>query len=635
MAEILLYGIIGDSYDKLDAKTVCAAVREAKGPLSVRINSPGGFVMEGLAIIAALRDYRSKVTIYIDGLAASMASAIACVGAETIMAESALWMMHKPWDSTVGNADEMRRDAANLDRVEQQLIGIYAKRSGLAEGEIAAMLAAETWLTPEDALAQGFVTSIAAPLQIAAMADVSAYGFRHVPDQLKDRTMPPETPSDPNASAVTLERTRISTIIALGTQHRLPATLTQDLISRGVPLDQARASMLDHLAAEGDRQNIGHTHGSHQQNGGETLDNPTFRAKAMGDAVAAKLMNKPAEGAATEYRAISLVDMARDHLSRSGVRDAFRLAPDRIASMALSPNPFTAQSAVITHTTSDFPQIMQAGIDAALIERYKAQESPLKQLTSPRDVPDFKDHYGIQMSGFGSLDHVNEAGEYKNGTLNERGERYKVDTYGKIINFSRQMLVNDSLGALSDIVAVMARAAAELEAQILAATINSNIKLSDNKAWFHADHGNLAGSGAALSVAALDAARLAMRSQKDMDGVSFIDAAPKFLLVPVGLQTTAETLVAATQAPGATEVNPFAGKLTPVADPRLTSPTAWYLFADPNFSPAFVSVYLSGQRVPYTDSRDGWRVDGIEYKVRHDFGAGVLDAKMAYKNPGA
>lgn len=278
MGEILLYGIIGDSFDKLDAATVTSAIRASTGPLCVRINSPGGYVMEGLAIIEALRSYPAKVTIYIDGLAASMASAIAMVGAETIMAESALMMVHKPWDSSIGNADDLRRDASKLDRIEAQLIGIYAKRTGLPERELAAMLAAETWMTPDEALAQGFITSIAAPLQIAAMAKATGYGFRHLPARLKQQEAPLAEEND-TTQAVALERTRISTIMALGSKHGIPTSLTQDLVTRGVALDNARAAILDHLAAEGDRLHIGHTHGP--GSGHVTLDNPATSAACI------------------------------------------------------------------------------------------------------------------------------------------------------------------------------------------------------------------------------------------------------------------------------------------------------------------------------------------------------------------
>jgi len=170
---------------------------------------------------------------------------------------------------------------------------------------------------------------------------------------------------------------------------------------------------------------------------------------------------------------------------------------------------------------------------------------------------------------------------------------------------------------------------------VVLATIITSYVMSDGKQFFHADHGNLAGTGAAPSVASLDEGRLAMRSQKTTTG-RVIDANPKFVLVPATLQTAAEVLVASTIAPATTaDVNPFAGKLEPISDPRLPSPTAWYLFADPNVSAALEYAYLNGQSAPMTDSQEGWRVDGTEYKVRHDFGAGVTDYRMAWKNPGA
>lgn len=653
MAEILLYGIIGDSFDKLDAATVTAAIRGASGPLSVRINSAGGFVMEGLAIVAALRDYREKVTIYIDGLAASMASVIAMVGDEIIMAETALMMIHKPWDSTIGNADDMRRDAATLDRIEGQMIGIYAKRTGLPEGELAGMLAAETWFTPAEALAKGFITSVAAPLKIAAMAKATGYGFRHLPDSLKQQEA--NVPDLPDTSqAVATERTRISTIMNLGTRFSVPASLTQNLIDRGLPLDQARAALLDHLAAEGDRLNIGHTHGP--GSGHVTLDNPATYGAAIRAALVAKIGGTAAEGPAAEFRGMSVVDMARDFLARNGERDVHRITPDRVVNMAMQPTGgrggrWGLGSAAITHTTDDFPDLVGGAAETFLIDRYKRQQSALKLLARKRNRADFRVQHGVQMGGFGILDHVNEAGEFKNKTISSRKEGWKVDTYGNMFNVSRQMLVNDHLGALADILTVMAGAAAEVEATILAALINSNPALmSDGLPVFDVKHGNVATAAGAPSIATLDAGRLAMRQQKDLDGVGLIDANPKYLLVPVNLQTAAETLIASATIPSVQatgsgssagvaftgdQFNPFAGKLEPIADPRIVNPAAWYLFADPDFSPALEYGYLDGQEAPATFSEEGWRVDGTEYKVRHDFGAGWMDHRMAWKNAGA
>lgn len=633
MAEIILYGIIGDTFDKLDAATVTAAIRAASGPLAVRINSPGGYVMEGLAIVQALRDYPGKVTIHIDGLAASMASVIAMVGTEVIMAESALMMVHKPWDASFGNADDFRRDADKLDKVEAQLIGIYARRTGLAAAKLADMLTAETWMTADEALAAGFVTSIAAPLALVAIADVSPFGFRNTPLNLKGSNMP--IPESDSTQAVAAERTRISTIMSLGTKHNLPATVTQGLIERGATLDSARSAILDHLAAEGDRQSIGHNFGGHQ-----TLDDPSTYSVAVRDALVAKISGKSAEGPAKDFQGMTVVDIARDFLIRNGERDVLRMNPDRIINMAMTPGgrarPGVLGMNAITQTTSDFPDLIGGAAETFLIDRYKTQQSQLKLLARKRNRSNFVTQYGVQTGGFGGLDQVNEAGEFKDKTISTRKEGWKLNTFGNMFNVSRQMLVNDHLGALSDILVIMAGAAAELEATTLAALINSNILLSDGVAWFHATHKNVSTVGAPLSIASLDAGRLAMRSQKDLDGVHLIDANPKYLLVPVGLQTAAETLVASSIAPTTTaDVNPFAGKLVPIADPRLASATNWYLFADPDFSPALEYGYLDGQETPFVDSKEGWRVDGTEYKVRHDFGAGVMDHRMAWKNPGA
>ncbi len=637
MAEIILYGIIGDPFDKLDAKRIAPLIRAASGPLTLRINSPGGYVMEGLAIIAAIRDYRGKVTAYVDGLAASMASTIAAACDEVVMAEASMLMIHNPWDCACGDAPELRAAADQLDRIRDQLVGIYAKRAGLDAPALVAMLDAETWMTADQAVELGFADRIAPDLKIAAMANVTAFGFRNPPEQLKETTV--TVPSNDTAQAVTLERTRISTIMALGTKHRLPNTLTQDLIDRGIPLADARASILDHLAAEGDRQGIGHGAGSGAHNS-TTLDNPATYGAAVRDALVAKISGRAAEGAAAEFQGMAPVDIARDYLSRNGVRDVMRMSPDRVLNTAMTSRSHAGSWGMGSniggmHTTSDFPDLVGGAAEKYLIDRYIILQSPLKKLGRQSTRANFLMQYGVQMDGgLGALDTVDEAGEFKNRSLSTRKEGYALKTYGNLFSVSRQMLVNDSLGALGEILNIMAQDAADTEALVLAAIINNYVML-DGKAWFHAEHKNLAPAGSLLSIDSLDQGRMAMRSQKTASG-GLIDAKPKYLVVPVALETKAEVLVASTIAPTSTaDVNVFAGKLEVIADPRLTNPTAWFLFADPNFSPALEYAYLNGQATPFTDSQDGWRVDGTEYKVRHDFGAGALDSRLAWKNPGA
>jgi ATP-dependent Clp endopeptidase proteolytic subunit ClpP len=184
MTEILLYGIIGDSWDGLDANTIVPMISEADDDLEIRINSPGGYVMEGLAIFNAIERAKAqgrKVTTHCDGLAASMASVILMAGDDRLMADNALVMIHNPMDGAFGDAAELRRAADKLDIIRDQLVKVYANKTGISTDDLVKMLDEETWLTPEQCLEQKFVTEIVGALTAAA-CDVSAFGFRKAPD---------------------------------------------------------------------------------------------------------------------------------------------------------------------------------------------------------------------------------------------------------------------------------------------------------------------------------------------------------------------------------------------------------------------------------------------------------------------
>ena len=136
------------------------------------------------------------------------------------------------------------------------------------------------------------------------------------------------------------------------------------------------------------------------------------------------------------------------------------------------------------------------------------------------------------------------------------------------------------------------------------------------------------------AAAALSAARVAMRTQKDMDGITPLNVVPKFIVSGASQETAIETLLAAITPTSTSEVNVFAGKLTTLIEPRLLG-NPWYLFGDPTTSPPVLEIaYLNGETEPFLDQQDGWRSDGVEYKVRHDFGAAFVDWKGAYKDPG-
>lgn len=177
-AEIIIYAGIGQSwYD--DGSMISAKqfsdelkkVPETVNTLHVRINSGGGDVFDGVAIYNRLKQHKAKKIIYIDGLAASIASIIALSGDEIIMGEGALFMVHLPWTWAMGNRMELDNTVSRLMDVEEQLISIYSKKSGLERTEIRSLLEKETWMGADEAIEKGFVDKkVEETMPIAASA---------------------------------------------------------------------------------------------------------------------------------------------------------------------------------------------------------------------------------------------------------------------------------------------------------------------------------------------------------------------------------------------------------------------------------------------------------------------------------
>lgn len=165
-AEIILYGAIGSSWfeDSISAKQFSdelKALPATVNDITLRINSPGGDVFDGIAIYNRIKQHPAKCTVIIDGLCASIASIIALAGEEVIMGEGALYMVHLPWTFCAGNRMELDNTVNRLMDVEEQMISIYAKKCGLGRAEIKAMMEKETWMDSTQAIENGFVDSTA------------------------------------------------------------------------------------------------------------------------------------------------------------------------------------------------------------------------------------------------------------------------------------------------------------------------------------------------------------------------------------------------------------------------------------------------------------------------------------------
>lgn len=186
-AELYIYDVVGGDFfgEGVTAKAVADALKEMKSVknLTVRINSPGGDVFDGMAIRNQLLQSGKRLTVEIDGLAASIASVIAMAGSEIRMAEGGMMMIHDAWSMSIGNADELRKTADVLDQISGEISGIYAKRTKNKESDMRDLMKAETWMTPADALDRGFITAVSEPMQMAASIDPQRFKYRNIPEQ--------------------------------------------------------------------------------------------------------------------------------------------------------------------------------------------------------------------------------------------------------------------------------------------------------------------------------------------------------------------------------------------------------------------------------------------------------------------
>ena len=161
-AEIVIYDSIGFDWWTGGGVTAKSFRDELKKigdtvtKINVRINSPGGDVFDGIAIYNLLKQHKAKKIVYVDGLAASIASIIALAGDEIVMGEGALYMVHLPWTFAGGNRMELDNVVGRLIDIEDQMIGIYARRSKMDRAEIKALLEAETWMSADEAIENGF-----------------------------------------------------------------------------------------------------------------------------------------------------------------------------------------------------------------------------------------------------------------------------------------------------------------------------------------------------------------------------------------------------------------------------------------------------------------------------------------------
>lgn len=659
--ELLLYGEIGSWFDDNDAGSVLRDLEKVSKneALTVRIHSEGGYVTEGLAIYNQLKSHPKDVHIIIDGIAASMASVVAMAGDKVYMPENSFMMIHSPWAGVVGDAEDMRKTADTLDSFEKSLISIYSKKTGMDEETLKDMLVAETWLSSSDALSLGFIDEIIEPIKAAACIDLSKFAsppkfefdFRDMKSDYKDMksedfnissqnqetpmtdkiekpevvqaketvSVKAEAPKVDVKAAIEAERKRIADIQAIGAKASLSSDQIQKMIDSDVSVADAKAAAFEFMVQNDAKAQPRSTVVTVEHN----MDNLTSSMKnALMNRVNPQKYKLDDKG--REFRGMSLMDMAKAALATGGINWK-PMTQSEIAIKAL-------------HSTSDFPLLLADVANKSMRDAYEAAPKTFAPLARQVSVADFKTIRRLQLGEAPALAEIKESGEYTYGTLSENQETYSLTTYGKMINLSRKTLINDDLDAFTRIASAFGVQAARKEADIVWALITDNGAMSDgNNLFDDTNHLNHTSTGTAITVASLGVGREKMRKQKGIDAATYLNLRPEYLVVPVGKETLAQQYTRDISPTQGSEVNPFSGAFKVIAEPRLddNSSTAWYMFASPSVVDTIEYAYLSGNEGVYLETQETFNVDGVTYKARLDFGAGVIDYRGMYKNNGA
>lgn len=685
--------------ESVSARSVVDTLRESQATtIEVRINSYGGSVSDGVAIHNELRRQAREgvtVNVTIDGVACSIASLIAAAGDHVRMPSNTMQMLHAPWGSLYidGNAREIRElseeFASTLDVFGKAMSGSYARKTGRPATEFDAMWDAgkDYWYTAADALAAGLCDEVIDTSEAPAEEDAQAASA--LLDSLVARapalatqitaalrapavngspttTAPaavaassPHSPAPAGAQAAAAVTTTGDTSMPQNNQTGAPTP--EDIsaaVSKSIAAIQARnveikasaephfanveiRALYDNVVAAADPEItaadvnkqilaiLAKGRGPLGGNAGDgvTVDDGENRRAGMAEAIQARMGHGDAKAAGNHFRGLSLYDMARECAAAAGVNVRGMDQVDVV-------------KAAITHTSSDFPQLTGDVVNRSVLRGYESVPEVFEQFVQDVSVPDFRKQTLAGLGHFVGIKEVPEGGEYEYGTFATLGQEVQLKKLGGMFSISDEAIINDDLGLFSTVPFKMGAAVHTALGDRVFHLITSNPVLADGIALFHADHRNLLTSEAPTT-AVIDKMIRAMALQKDANGAR-VRARLKFILSPVGLGGTISTVLASEYEVGSsarnnTTPNLVRNRAIVIEDPRLddASGTAFYGVADPASAGGIVIAYRNGVKVPRVTQKEGWNVDGIEFKVRLDANPAIGDFIGLNKNPGA
>lgn len=676
--EIRLFGtIVKDEYIWPDetgyfsAKMVIDALADTPGDVTIFVNSDGGSPSEGEAIRAALEAHPGKVTVMITGNAHSAASLMVMSADHIEMSAGSLMLIHDPSVSAYGNPAALISAADELAVMADAYATVYAARAGIGNDAARAIMQAETMFSAQAAVDAGFADAVAGvPVmqshaasegREAALAAVGAAMVRAHEAQMKF-----EAASDAGLDGgesqetgqmvenpIGEEMSKTDTNAPVATPAVAPGTTPAVAVS---PVMQAPASGAEPVMSAAERAahnaqiravtapfmaHVGQALVDQMVDEGWSLDRvreTTMSAAAAGqprtsrvdivrDERETKRVGMSAALVAQMLKTDPTDDRARDYMSM----DFVGMAADLTG--AAAPRSLGAKAEVLMsagHGTSDFPLILSNAFNVVIESAYDVVEPTFGMFSREMTFSDFRDHDIVRPDNFPTLKKIGEHGEIKFGTFGENKETLALASYATGISVSRQLMVNDNLGAVADVLLTASDIVPEFEEETFYAMLASNPKLSDGVVLFHTNHGNVGASGA-ITTASVAAGRLALRSHKMKDGRAVKANAPAILLVGPERETEAEQFLAPVLAAEQLNVNPLAKSLRLVVSEEITD-GKWFLLVDPSKKThSFKHGYLDGYRAPRVRVDDPFGTQGTRLTIEHDFAAGAVGFMGAYR----
>ena len=419
---------------------------------------------------------------------------------------------------------------------------------------------------------------------------------------------------DPVAVAAD-ERKRIKTINDLARKFNVEQSVVDSLIDTGVSEDKARKTIMDNWTANDPAANV---RGNAPAVKADERDK--YRAAAIEGIVLRVNPNHEAKVGGDEFRGMTIVDLAKDVLERSG--EATRGKSRReVLSMALR-----------QHTISDFPIILGNTINRQLQAAYQRADQTYAPFCRRTSIADMRPKTVAKLSGLmGTLQAIPEGGEYTATTVTEDKETYSLVKYGRKIGLTLEAMLNDDLDAFSRLPQAIAQAARNFESNTVYGILTGTPLMNDGFALFSSQHGNL-GTAGAISDTTLAEAKKKMRQQTGLEG-DFLNVMLKYLIVgPDNEQEALQWMNASFSPATVGNTNIYQGSMQVIVEPRITTKN-WFAAAEPTAIDTIEYAYLEGENGLYTEQKEGFDIDGIEIKARLFFAAKAIDHRGLFKNP--